>query len=141
MTERVLGLDPGERRIGVAISDPLGIIAQPLVVIDRQRDDALAAIRNLVSEHNVSMIVVGLPISLSGDEGQSAVAARAFATEIAENVECQVEHMDERFTSAIAEEAMLEGGVRRQVRRDSRDKIAAAVMLQGWLDRERRTDK
>ncbi len=135
---RILGLDPGSRRIGVALSDPLGMIAQPHGVIDRAREDPLAVIRNLVADNDVSLIVVGLPLSLSGEEGPAAAAARAFAAEVAEAVECGVELMDERFTSHTAERALLEGGMSRAERKRTRDKVAAAVMLQAFLDRSGR---
>lgn len=131
---RVLGLDPGERRIGVAISDPLGMIAQPHSVIDRREEDPLGTVRNLVTEYDVSVIVVGLPISLSGREGPAADAARVFAGEVSETVDCEVELMDERFTTVTAEQALIEGKVRRDRRRVVRDKVAAAVMLQVYLD-------
>ena len=132
---RVLGLDPGERRIGVAISDPLGMIAQPHSVIDRRRTEPLEAIRNLVVDYDVSLVVIGLPVSLSGGEGPAARAAREFAADVANAVECEVEMMDERFTSVTAEQALLEGNVRREDRREARDKVAAAILLQGYLDR------
>ena len=133
-TGRVLGLDPGERRIGVAISDPLGMIAQPHSVIDRHEEDPLSTIRNLVTDYDVSVIVIGLPISLSGREGPAAEAARAFAVGVSETVDCEVEFMDERFTTVSAEQALLEGNVKRDRRRVVRDKVAAAVMLQAYLD-------
>jgi len=132
---RILGLDPGGRRIGVALSDPLGIIAQPHSVIDRNQVEPVTAIRNLSVDNDVSLIVVGLPISLSGQEGRAAEAARAFAGEVADAVECEVELMDERFTTVTAERALIEAGVSRADRRSARDKVAAAVMLQSYLDR------
>ncbi len=132
---RILGLDPGERRIGVALSDPLGMIAQPHCVIDRREEDALDAIRNLVADYDVALIVVGLPISLSGREGPAAEAARAFAEAVIDVVDCEVEMMDERFTTATAERALLEADVSRAQRRSVRDMVAASVMLQAYLDR------
>ncbi|MFQ5554310.1 MAG: Holliday junction resolvase RuvX [Acidimicrobiia bacterium] len=135
--QRVLGLDPGTKRIGVALSDALGIIAQPHSVIDVEQAEPAEVVRNLVAEHDVSLVVIGLPVSLSGDEGPSAVAVRAFAGDLARDVGCEVELMDERFTTVIAEQALLEGRVRRSGRREARDKVAAAVMLQGYLDRRR----
>ena len=132
---RILGLDPGERRIGVALSDPLGIIAQPHSVIDRKQVEPVTTIRNLSVDNDVSLIVVGLPISLSGQEGRAAEAARVFAGEVADAVECEVELMDERFTTVTAEQALLEAGLSRADRRSARDKVAAAVMLQSYLDR------
>lgn len=136
MKGRVLGLDPGERRIGVALSDPTGTIASPYAVIDRRSDDVTETLRRICAEMDVVRIVVGLPVSLSGQEGPSAAGARALASLAAEHTGLPVDLHDERFTTVTAEEALLEGGVRREQRREKRDKVAAAVMLQGYLDRK-----
>ncbi len=131
---RVLGLDPGERRIGVALSDATGIIAQPHMVIDRRRHDLAATLRTLYEEHEVGTVVVGLPVSLSGEEGTAARRARAFGAKVEDILGCQVVYQDERFTTVQAEDALLEAGMRRVERREKRDKIAAALMLQAYLD-------
>ena len=133
---RILGLDPGERRIGVALSDPTGTIASPHSVIDRRTSDPLVAVRDLCEEEGVDRIIIGLPTGLSGFEGPSAKAARSFGSLISEGVGLPVEFQDERFTTVTAESALLEGGVRRDKRRDVRDKVAAAVILQAYLDRK-----
>jgi putative Holliday junction resolvase len=133
---RVLGLDPGERRIGVALSDPTGTIASPHSVIDRRAADPFSVVRGLCEEKGVERIIVGLPTGLSGVEGPSAKAARTFGTLVAEATGLPVEYQDERFTTVTAESALLEGGVRREKRRDVRDKVAAAVILQAYLDRK-----
>ena len=132
---RVLGLDPGERRIGVALSDTLGIIAQPHVVLDRREVDVVAEIKSMCEEYEIETVVVGLPRSLSGEEGSAAEKARELGSAIAAAIECDVEYFDERFTTVQAESALLEGGMRRQKRRQTVDKVAAAMMLQGYLDR------
>ncbi|MFO7548322.1 MAG: Holliday junction resolvase RuvX [Acidimicrobiia bacterium] len=132
---RVLALDPGERRIGVAISDPLRITAQPLMVIDRNRQAPLDVIRQVVETRDVDEIVVGLPIRLRGGEGPAAEAARRFAEEVEAATGLPVTLVDERFSSHTAERAMLEGGARRKTRREARDKIAAAVILRTYLER------
>lgn len=90
----------------------------------------------LCEEHDVERIVVGLPTGLSGVEGPSAEAARTVGTAVAEATGLPVEYQDERFTTVTAEAALLEGGVRRAKRRDVRDKVAAAVILQTYLDRK-----
>lgn len=136
---RILGLDPGERRIGVAISDPLGIIAQPHTVIDRRRDDVERELRNLCAQYEVTEIVVGLPVSLGGIEGPAADSARSFGDWVTEVTGCPVTYRDERFTSVSAEHVLLEGGARREQRRLVRDKVAAAIMLQSHLDARRQT--
>jgi putative Holliday junction resolvase len=133
---RILGLDPGERRIGVALSDPTGTIASPHSVIDRRAVDPAIAVQELCAKYEVDKIVVGLPTSLSGTEGPSAVAARAFGTLIAQATGLPMEYQDERFTTVTAEAALLEGGMTRAKRRDVRDKVAAAVILQTYLDRK-----
>ena len=132
--ERVLGLDPGERRIGVALSDPLGIIAQPHIVLDQRKTDAVAAIRDICTEYEVKTVVVGLPVSLSGVEGTAAEKARVLGERVAAATGCEIVFFDERFTTVQAEAALIEGGVRRNKRRATIDKVAAAVMLQGYLD-------
>ena len=131
---RYLGIDPGERRIGIALSDALGIIAQPHVVLDRRRGSVLDEIRAICAEHAVETIVIGLPTSLSGAEGSAAERARAFGDEVAGATGCKVVFCDERFTTVQAESALLEGGMKRRQRRETVDKVAAAVMLQGYLD-------
>jgi putative Holliday junction resolvase len=137
---RVIGLDPGDRRIGVALSDTLGIIAQPHVVLDRQAVDAIAAIKKLCMEYEVETVVVGLPRSLSGKEGPSAAKARELGAAVGAATGLDIEFVDERFTTVQAEAALLEGGMRRRQRRETIDKVAAAVMLQGYLDARRSDD-
>ncbi|MFO7547243.1 MAG: Holliday junction resolvase RuvX [Acidimicrobiia bacterium] len=132
---RVLALDPGERRIGVAISDPLRITAQPLMVIDRNLQAPLDVIREVIESRDVDEIVVGLPVPLRGGEGPAAMAARAFADEVRAATGLPVTLVDERFSTHTAEQAMLEGGARRATRRASRDKVAAAVILRSFLER------
>jgi len=133
---RILGLDPGARRIGVALADPTGTIASPHAVIDRRAEDVADAVQRLCSEYQVDLIVVGLPTSLSGHEGPAVEAARDVGRIVAEATGLPIEYHDERFTTVTAEAALLEGGVRREKRRDVRDKVAAAVILQSYLDRK-----
>ena len=131
---RYLGIDPGERRIGIALSDPLGIIAQPHVVLDRRRGSVIDEIQAICDEYAVETIVIGLPTSLSGEEGSAAERARVLGDEVAGATGCEVVFFDERFTTVQAEAALLEGGMRRRERRETVDKVAAAVMLQGYLN-------
>lgn len=140
MRGRILGLDPGERRIGVALSDPLGIIAQPHSVIDLRTQDLATELRKLIAAEDVIAIVVGLPVSLDGSEHAAAQRARAFAAQVADATGMTPVFADERFTTSVAEAALLEGGVRRRERREARDKVAAAVMLQGHLDAQRNNE-
>lgn len=131
---RVLAVDPGKVRVGLAVSDPLGITAQPLEVVPAT--DALERITELVDELGVERIIVGLPITERGDEGESALAARKMAGQIAEMTGLEVATVDERYTSRMAESLMIGAGVRRRRRREGVDKVAAAVLLRAYLDRD-----
>jgi putative Holliday junction resolvase len=136
---RVLALDLGTKRIGIAISDVTGTVATPLTVLDRSKSrhhDHLK-IADVVRDEEAALVVVGLPISLSGDEGPAARAARNEATALATLVEVPIETFDERLTTVTAERALSEAGVRGRARRQVVDKVAAAVILQAFLDRRR----
>lgn len=136
---RVLALDPGSTRIGVAVSDPLRIVATPLAVLEAGAlDDELP---RLVAEYDPTVIIVGLPVGLSGREGPAAGLARAFGARVTELTGIEVEYVDERFTTVTAESAMLEGGVKRRDRRQNIDKVAAAVILRHFLDRSQPDDR
>ena len=117
----------------MAVSDALRITAQPLEVV--KRASAVARVLEIVSEYEVEEIVIGLPTSLNGTEGPPAAAARAFGGEVAQATGIDVSYVDERFTTVTAEKVMLEAGAKRQVRRESLDKVAAAIILQAFLDR------
>ena len=142
VTSRVLGVDLGSKRIGLALSDPSRTVASPHHVLRRDRDHAAdhAAIVAIAREHGVSTIVVGLPRSLSGGEGPAARAARAEAAELATAAGDGIEVVlhDERLTTVTAERALGEARMRRDDRRAVVDKVAAAVMLQSWLEGDAR---
>ncbi len=131
---RVLALDSGTVRIGIAVSDPLGITAQPHSSLDAASPDLMADISQLVESLDVERIVVGLPVSLDGTEGASARLARDLAGRITEATGVEVSLIDERFSTVTAERAMIEAGARRSERRAARDRVAAAVFLQAYLD-------
>jgi putative Holliday junction resolvase len=135
VTVRYLGLDPGERRVGVALSDATGTIATPVRYIDTRRDDVPSVVSEICAENEVTAIVVGLPVSLDGSEGPAVAMARSLGASVADATELPVHYHDERFTSHTAETALIEGGVSRKARKEKRDQIAAAVMLQSYLDR------
>ncbi|CAN5717769.1 MAG: Holliday junction resolvase RuvX [Ilumatobacteraceae bacterium] len=133
---RALGLDLGSKRIGVAVSDRSGTVATPLVVIERsgsrRRDhERIAA---LVKDEKAELLVVGLPRSMSGAEGPAARGARDEAEALASVVGVPVDTWDERLTTVTAERALRAGGVRGRARRQVVDKVAAAIILQSWLD-------
>jgi len=133
---RVLGLDYGERRIGAALSDSLGLTAQPLVVLTRK--NLLNEILALVKQHEVALIVIGLPRHMSGEEGVKAEEARAFGARVAEKTGLPVEYMDERLTTLAAQRMLSETDMSGAKKRAVVDKLAAALILQTWLDRKRR---
>lgn len=133
---RAMGLDVGERRIGVAIADELGMIASPKSMVRRGPGD-LQEIRDLARAQGVDRIVIGMPTGLSGREGPQAERVRAFAGELHGVVgnEVALEFWDERLTTTIAERALQQQrGKRRDRRSGEVDAVAAAVILQGYLD-------
>ena len=136
---RTLALDYGERRIGVAISDPTGLIAQPLETIAASAGgrDALERIAELVRAHEVVQIVVGLPLHMNGESGPEVQRARAFGERVRVRAGVAVDYLDERWTSLEAERALDEGGVKRRDQRGRVDPIAAALLLRTWLERKR----
>jgi putative Holliday junction resolvase len=131
---RYLGVDYGTKRVGLAISDGLGLTARPLEVVSRF--SAVSRVHELAVEFEVSAIVIGLPTSLRGEEGASAIAARVLGDELTAATGVRVEYVDERFTSKLAEDALLKSGMKRRERRDKVDKVAAAIILQDFLDRQ-----
>ena len=138
MTARTLGLDVGSKTIGVAVSDPLGMFAQPVETVLRTGRKADAArIHDIAAERQASRIVVGLPIKQDGTEGESATEARRMAVAIAGVLpETEVLLVDERYTTAQAERALDRSNVRgRKKRKKVVDQIAAILILQQWLDR------
>jgi putative Holliday junction resolvase len=135
---RMLGLDIGERRIGVALSDPLMIMAGALTVVERVTDDAaLKEIIDLARENEVESIVVGMPRSLDGSLGKQAQAVQSFVDLLKERTEIPVITWDERLSTVSAERTLLETGMKRDKRKKRRDSLAAAFILQGYLDREK----
>ena len=119
----------------MAVSDPLGIIAQGLPTLEAPgRKAILAALSRVVEDQGVVHIVVGLPLRLSGEEGPEALAARTFAADLNRRLDLTVELWDERLTTVQAERTLLEGNVRRGRRRQERDRLAAILILQAWLD-------
>lgn len=134
--ERLLGLDMGEKRIGVAISDEMGMIASPLMTINATGDVA-AELRTLIERYRIARVVVGLPIGLSGREGPQAKTVRSAADALAADLGIEFVYSDERLSSAVAEQAQIRQGTRRDKRKQNIDNMAAAVILQGYLDAQR----
>lgn len=133
-----MGLDIGEKRIGVAVSDPDGRVATPLTVIDARRAVSDGAeLRRIAEDYEVGELVVGLPLSLDGTEGPQAARVRAAAGKLARNLPLPITFEDERFTSAEAERKMREAGASTRDQRGSVDMVAAAILLQSYLDARR----
>lgn len=135
----VLGIDLGERRIGVASSDALGLTAQPLAVIEHKSlEEDVARIGELAGVRSAEKIVVGLPLNMDGSVGPAARRAQRFAAALRRKLGMVVELYDERLSTVEAEKALLEGDARRRRRREVRDGVAAALVLQSYLDAGRR---
>ena len=135
---RLLGLDVGERRIGVAISDPLGISAQGLTVIERRGGEKdIEVLKVLVKEREVKGFVVGLPLNADGKRGPQAQRVEAFIEGVKQRVGIPVHWVDERFTTAQSERVLLEGDVSRKRRKEVIDQLAAQLILQQYLELNR----
>jgi putative Holliday junction resolvase len=139
--KRVLGIDLGSRRMGVAVSDGLGLTAQPAATIPRHggmRD--IEAIRAQITAADADRIVLGLPLDPQGQEGPAALRARAFGEKLAAALGLPVDLIDESFSTVEAEEVLLAADVSRARRKQVVDKMAAAVILQRWLDSHRQEE-
>ncbi len=135
---RILGIDPGEVRLGLAVSDELGLTAQGLPIwVSRGRSADLAHFRSLVKELDVAEVVVGLPRNMDGTLGPRAEAARELARDLGDTLGLPVTLWDERLTTQAATRALTEAGLSRRRRRGRVDAVAAALILQGYLDRTR----
>lgn len=132
---RILGLDYGTRRIGVALSDELGLIAQPLEFIPAEPFAALLErLRELIRQREVMLLVVGLPRNMDGSYGPAALAVQEFVTVLRDAVAIPIRTWDERLTTAQANRALIEADVKRRQRREKVDQTAAAILLQSYLD-------
>lgn len=138
---RVIGLDLGSRRIGVAVSDFTGSVASPLTVVHRGKSKRTDhdAIARIVREEEAEAVVVGLPLNMDGSHGSAAKAAVAEAGQISTVAGVPAFLHDERLTTVTAERALKEANMRAEDRRHVVDKVAAAVLLQSWLDSRKET--
>jgi len=132
---RSLGLDIGDKWVGVSLSDPLGILASPLTIINCSDEKAgLEAIIGIIDQHQVGKVIAGLPRSMDGSIGKQAEKVKAFVRELCDHTEVPIEFRDERLSTVSAKRLMKEAGRKGKVRDDA---IAAAVILQGYLDETR----
>jgi putative Holliday junction resolvase len=137
-TRRVLALDVGGKRIGVALSDPAGSFAMPLLTLQAApQARALARIVELVAEYAVDDVVVGLPLTLSGEVGPQAKVVQTFAAELETALGRPVRLFDERLTTTVAEQMMRDMGIKPEKRKARIDEIAAMIILQDYLDHQR----
>jgi putative Holliday junction resolvase len=136
---RVLAIDPGTVRLGLALSDPSGTIAQPLAVLVRRSEkEDLKELARIADQHGVELIVVGLPRTLDGRLEAAAQGAQQFGKRVGETSGRPVAYWDERLTTVAAERYLIEQGKPRRKRRQEVDRMAATLMLQGYLDYQRR---
>lgn len=134
---RILGLDYGTVRVGVAISDPTGFMASPKGYIPAEpKKDFFLELERICRESEVEKIVVGLPLHMSGEEGESAIAARTLGSEIAEKLKLPVFFIDERMSTLSADKALMEAEITGKKKKEKVDSAAAAIILQNYLDRE-----
>ncbi len=132
---RILALDHGSKRIGLAISDELGIIAQPLEYIPAHpEDEFLQRLKEIIDSRQVGEVLVGMPRNMNGTYGPAAEKAREFVAALKTVLTIPVKTWDERLTSAQANRALIEAGMRREKRRERVDQTAAALLLQSYLD-------
>ncbi|TMB47469.1 MAG: Holliday junction resolvase RuvX [Chloroflexi bacterium] len=134
---RILAVDPGTKRVGVAVSDPTGTIAQALTTVPAEPRDTLASrLAGIAADQQASRIVMGLPRRMDGSYGPEAAAARELAAELRKASAKPVELVDERLTTVAAERSLVAGGVKRAQRRTAVDRVAATLLLQSHLDRK-----
>jgi putative holliday junction resolvase len=137
--KRVLALDVGTKRIGMAVTDELGITAQGLATLERQNKKSdLARLVHVLQEYDVGEVVVGMPLRMSGDEGTQAEKMRAFAHDLKEQSGLPLHFWDERLTSAEANRMLDEAGMTRLDRKGKVDQMAAVMILQSWMERNSR---
>jgi putative holliday junction resolvase len=132
--KRVLGIDYGDVRVGVAISDELGFMAHPLETIDLRKTAPVARIRDLAAEREVETIVVGLPRNMNGTHGPASEKAAKFAEELRTALPCKIISWDERLTTVSAQRSLQAAGRKAKDQKNIIDQAAAQVILQSWLD-------
>lgn len=135
---RVMGLDYGTKTIGIAISDPLGLIAQAIETVTRNQESdlkpSMARINELITEYSIEKVIVGLPKNMNNSEGERVSSTKYFVGRLSGVVEIPIEYVDERLSTIAADRVLEEGQVRKAQRKEHIDKIAAAFILQTYLD-------
>ncbi len=132
---RKMGIDYGDRRIGVALSDLLCIISSPYeMFINKGEEESIRHLDKIIKENDVDEVVMGLPLNMDGTEGERAILHKAFGEKLANFSNVKVHYVDERLTSAEAEEILISSGVRREKRKELIDKLSAQIILQTFID-------
>ena len=132
---RILAIDHGTKRMGIAISDELGMIAQPLEFIPAEPfADFLNRLKEIIREKQVELILVGMPRNMDGSYGPAALKVQEFVAVLKGSITIPIKTLDERLTSVQANRLLIQGNVRRDARKEKVDKMAAAILLQGYLD-------
>jgi putative Holliday junction resolvase len=132
---RHLGLDIGDRRIGVAMSDPEQILATPVCTLTRDNDEkTIEQIMDIIQKNDVRKIIIGMPYSLRGHLNEQTAKVIAFTEKVSKKTDIQIEFVDERFSTVTAEQMMIQAGKKSAKRRQKRDSAAAALILQEYLD-------
>jgi len=139
--ERLMGLDFGSKTVGVALSDPTGLIASPLEIIEREREDKLrktfSRIEELIEEYKVTKIVLGLPLNMDSSEGERVKKTQEFKEALERRTGLEIVFWDERLSTVEAHDIMTEAGVKGIDRKKFVDKIAASIILQGYMDSQK----
>jgi len=139
---RIMALDVGHKRIGVAVSDPLGITAQGVGVIERRNQTRdLEALGNLIRQYGASRLLLGMPRNMNGTLGEKALEVQEFGRLLEQELGLPVEYQDERLSTRAVEGTLIAANVRRDRRRQVVDKMAAVYILQGYLDRQAGNNK
>lgn len=136
---RILAIDYGEVRIGLAISDPLCIFAFPLMVIDlRKTPDYIKSIESIIKEKEVKKIIIGFPLKLDGSEGIQTEKVRKFVEEIQQKIEIDIEMVDERLTTTLAQRSLTNMGIDRKKQKNIIDEVAASKLLETYLEMKKK---
>ncbi|MEW6040495.1 MAG: Holliday junction resolvase RuvX [Elusimicrobiota bacterium] len=130
---RILAVDYGEKRTGLAISDPMEVIAQPIAVVETNTENIL----KIINQYRVEKIVIGLPLNMNGSQGESAKSAASFANEIRQKSGIPVEMMDERLTTKQAQRLLIDADMSRGKRKKNIDKVSAALLLESYLQHQK----
>lgn len=142
LAHRIMGLDYGDVRIGVALSDTTHLIATGFETYTRKTNKLdIAHLKQIIAENAVNKVVFGLPLNMDGSAGIRVVKTKSFAEKLKTECDVEIDFYDERLSSVDAEEILVDAGVRRDKRKEVIDKLAATLILQGYLDKERENNK